>query len=336
MLSRLVRWRAVGTGGPFGTTRSTYKHYHTVVVTGASSGIGYATALEFARDSKFKVYATMRSPKKWAQPVDEEGKDWENLVVRAMDVTSDESVKAAIALIAEEEEGKIDIVVNNAGYGMVAPLEGASIAEAQQLFDVNVWGPIRTLQEVLPHMRKRRNGHVINVSSLSAMRGTPCAEYYSGSKFALEGIMDSARHSLAPYNISVSQINPGPVVSNFSTVWGSAEKGGLGTREIPGDGEDGNYLARFSQKMVELLNQRMTSAEAQDAESCARVIVEMAHRKISSNSVVDVPFNIGTSKSSQTVLNSVRIDPSGWTGIFAQMSSLAPPLTEEGLGEKES
>lgn len=301
---------------------------HVVVVTGASSGIGYATALEFARSPKFKVYATMRSPEKWDRPAAEDGTSLDNLIVRPMDVTSAESVKAAIARIAEDENGKIDIVVNNAGYGMVAPLEGATIQEAQNLFDVNVWGPVRLLQEVLPYMRKRRGGHVINVSSTSAMRGTPCAEYYSGSKFALEGIMDSMRYSLAAYNISVSQINPGPVVSNFTEVWGNAEKGGLGTRTIPGDVEDGNYLSRFAKKMVDLLRQRMVSGEAQDCKSCAKVIVNMAHRKMESSSLVELPFNSGTNEASQAVIASVKVDPAAWTGTYAQMLSLIPPLEE--------
>jgi NADP-dependent 3-hydroxy acid dehydrogenase YdfG len=200
-------------------TKKEHSYEQVVVITGASSGIGYATALEFARDPRFKVYATMRSPEKWERPAEEEGVTWDNLVVLPLDVTNQESIRAAVTRVADEEDGQIDVVVNNAGYGLAACLEGAHVEEAMQLFDVNVWGPVRTLQEVLPFMRKNKKGHIINVSSTSGIRGIPCMEYYAGSKFALEGISDSMRFSLAAYNISVSMINAGPVRTKFTDVY---------------------------------------------------------------------------------------------------------------------
>lgn len=299
---------------------------HVVLITGASSGIGYATALEFARDAKYRVYATMRSPEKWEAPPAEEGVSWSNLIVKALDVTDAESVAATVSEIAKEEDGKIDIIVNNAGYGLAACLEGATVEEAQKLFDVNVWGVVRTLQEVLPYMRKRKNGHVINISSTSGIRGIPCMEYYAGSKFALEGIADSMRFSLSAYNISVTQINAGPVRTKFTDVYGNRDKGGWGTREIPGDDEDGHYLENFTQMMVDSLNSRMKSGEAQDQNEVARVIVNLAHMKDSSRKIVEVPFNIGTNQASQGVIEAVRKNPTGWTGMYAQLLGVVPPL----------
>jgi NADP-dependent 3-hydroxy acid dehydrogenase YdfG len=285
-----------------------HSYEQVVVITGASSGIGYATALEFARDPRFKVYATMRSPEKWERPAEEEGVTWDNLVVLPLDVTKQESIHAAVTKVAEEEGGQIDVVVNNAGYGLAACLEGAHVEEAMQLFDVNVWGPVRTLQEVLPFMRKNKKGHIINVSSTSGIRGIPCMEYYAGSKFALEGISDSMRFSLAAFNISVSMINAGPVRTKFTDVYGNLDKGGRGTRVIPGDEEEDNsYLARFTQTMVDSLNTRMKGQDAQDQEEVARVIVNMAHMRKDARKLVEVPFNIGTNRASQGVIEAVGV-----------------------------
>jgi NAD(P)-dependent dehydrogenase (short-subunit alcohol dehydrogenase family) len=152
-----------------------------VLVTGSSSGIGKSTAIEFAKDDRFKVWATMRSTDQWdAEPRD-------NLIVAEMDVTMEESVDAVVSRIIAVE-GRIDIVVNNAGYGVAGCLEVVHLEEAKQLFDVNVWvstlfvalivtthlvtariissqGVVRVMQSVLPYMRKQRSGHLIQVSS---------------------------------------------------------------------------------------------------------------------------------------------------------------------------
>ena len=130
----------------------------TVLVTGASSGIGKSTVLEFAKNDKYRVYATMRNVMDWDQPVQK------NIVVATMDVTSDESVQKAVDKMISAE-GHIDIVVNNAGYAAVGCLEAVSLEEAKAEFEVNVWGPVRVLQAVLPHMRGARRGHVINLRS---------------------------------------------------------------------------------------------------------------------------------------------------------------------------
>lgn len=177
-----------------------------VLITGCSSGIGQSTALEFAKNPKYKVWATMRDTSAW-KDVDVPS----NVAVTQLDVTSDDSVTRAVNLILQTDT-KIDIVVNNAGYGLVGTLETVHIEEAKKMFDVNVWGVVRVLQAVLPSMRHNRQGHVIAVSSTSGIRATTANEFYAGSKFALEGISEAMRYSLAAFNISVTNVNPGPVV----------------------------------------------------------------------------------------------------------------------------
>lgn len=128
----------------------------TVLITGASAGIGKSSAIEFAKNEKYRVYATMRNVEDWDLPVQD------NIVILSMDVTSDDSVNKAVDKMIELE-GHIDIVVNNAGYAVIGCLETVSIEEAKAEFDVNVWGVVRVLHAVLPHMRHQRKGHVINL-----------------------------------------------------------------------------------------------------------------------------------------------------------------------------
>ena len=104
-----------------------------------------------------------------------------NLIPTTMDVTSDESVTACIAEVSKDNDGRpVDIVINNAGYGIAGYLESVHINEAKDVFDVNVWGAVRVLQAVLPGMRKKGGGYVINISSTSGIRGIPCYEFYTG------------------------------------------------------------------------------------------------------------------------------------------------------------
>ena len=236
------------------------------ITVGCSSGIGKSTALEFSNNKNYKVWATMRSTSKWIEPVRE------NLKLLQLDVTSASSISEVVAHIIKED-GKIDIIVNNAGYGIAGSLEQVTIDDAKQLFDVNVWGPVRLLQAALPYMRKMRSGHIINISSTSGIRGIPCFEFYTGSKFALEGIMDSMRYSLAAFNISVTNINAGPVRTSFTDRFGNSDLGGKGTVVVD---DPTGYLNLLTNRMILGLNKRMESPEAQTSEHVARLIVNVA------------------------------------------------------------
>lgn len=290
-----------------------------VLITGCSSGIGKSAVEEFIKHPGFKVWATMRNPQQSTLAPSEDGR----LVVAQMDVTSDESVNTLVNRIIAED-GKIDVVINNAGYGMAGCLETVKIEEAMKVFDVNVWGVVRVLQAVLPHMRKKKSGYVINISSTSGIRGIPCLEYYTGSKFALEGITDSMRYSLSAFNISVTNVNAGPVRTSFTDKFGKVESGGRGTRAIKDANSD--YLQVLTSGMVAGLNHRMQTEEAQTSEDLAHVLVNLVNLKQQSKRITDIPFNIGSNKDSQNLIEQVRKQPTGWGGIYNDILKVVPNL----------
>lgn len=293
-----------------------------VLITGCSSGIGQSAAVEFSKHSHYKVWATMRDIAKSKLP-----SDLPNLIVLPLDVTQEDSVGEAVAHILKED-GHIDLLVNNAGYGMAGCLETVSVEEAKSLFEVNVWGVVRLLQAVLPSMRKQRRGYIINISSTSGIRGIPCFEFYTGSKFALEGITDSMRYSLTPFNISVTNINAGPVRTSFSQRFGDSEAGGKGTRRL-NDDANGDFMHWYTDGMVSALNQRMASEEAQDVSEIGQLLVNLHHLQSRAKRPTDVPFNIGSNYESQKLLEDVRKQPTGWGGVYSEILARVPQLPRQ-------
>jgi NAD(P)-dependent dehydrogenase (short-subunit alcohol dehydrogenase family) len=175
-------------------------HGRVVLITGASSGIGRACA-ELLSARGHTVYGTHR------QPGVEAPSGW-RLV--ELDVTRDDSVRRAVdALLARE--GRIDVVVNNAGYALAGALEDISVEEARRQLDTNLLGVLRVCQAVLPSMRERRSGLIINISSLGGVVGLPFQGLYSASKFALEGLTESLRQEVAPFGIQATLVQPGDV-----------------------------------------------------------------------------------------------------------------------------
>src|SRR5918996_5492514 len=183
------------------------------VVTGSSSGIGYETSLLMARNGFF-TYATMRSTDKSNKIIDLIRNEKLPLEVLRLDVTDDKSVKEAIERIANEQ-GRIDVLVNNAGYALLGPLEELSIQEFKEQFEANVFGVIRVTQSVLPIMRKQRNGTIVNISSVAGRIGFPLTPAYVSSKFALEGLSESMAYELEQFGIKVILIEPGIIKTNF-------------------------------------------------------------------------------------------------------------------------
>jgi NAD(P)-dependent dehydrogenase (short-subunit alcohol dehydrogenase family) len=183
------------------------------VVTGSSTGIGFETSLLLARNG-FYTYATMRDRLK-ADKI-EKIANKENLPVEvlSMDVDNDDSVRNAIHKIIDEKK-KIDIFVNNAGYGLFGALEDISIEEIKKQFETNLFGAIRTIKEILPTMRKQKNGIIINVSSIAGVVGIPAECIYVSTKFALEGLTESISYELQPYGIKVVLVEPGVINTNF-------------------------------------------------------------------------------------------------------------------------
>ena len=183
------------------------------VVTGSSSGIGFETSLLLARNG-FYTYATMRNLNKSLKIKEIAEKENLHLKVLKLDVTDDESVKDAIRQIIDESS-RIDVLVNNAGYGVMGAVEDLSLNEFKSQFETNFFGVIRVTKEVIPIMRKQGNGNIINVSSVGGIIGLPLNSAYISSKFALEGWSESMRYELEQFGVDVLLIEPGVVKTNF-------------------------------------------------------------------------------------------------------------------------
>lgn len=180
----------------------------TVLITGSSSGIGRATARHF-QEKGFNVIATMRRPRE-----ETELNRLPNVLCYALDVCDPASIKDAI------EQGiakfaRIDVVVNNAGYGLTGPLEGASDEQIERQFNTNVFGPLRVMKAVLPHFRENGGGRIINVASMGGRLVFPYYSLYHGTKWALEGASESLRFELEPLGIQIKIIEPGAIKTDF-------------------------------------------------------------------------------------------------------------------------
>ena len=195
------------------------------LVTGSSSGIGYETALLLARNG-FDTYATMRNLNKSKELTEIAKKEELPLRVLKLDVTDDKSVDDAINHILNEKKS-IEVVVNNAGYGLMGSVEESSLDEIKAQFETNLFGTIRVMQKILPIMRKQMTGTIVNISSVAGRIGFPMASSYVGSKFALEGLSESMAYELEQFGIKIILIEPGVIDTNFAFV---TPKKALGTK----------------------------------------------------------------------------------------------------------
>ncbi|HEX6293655.1 MAG TPA: SDR family oxidoreductase [Nitrososphaeraceae archaeon] len=189
------------------------KQQNIAVVTGSSTGIGFETSLLLARNG-FYTYATMRGTDKSDIIKKIAYTEKLPLEVLPLDVDNNNSVKNTINKILDEKK-KIDILINNAGYGLFGALEDISIEEIKKQFETNLFGAIRTIKEVLPSMREQKNGIIINVTSIAGVVGVPAECIYVSTKFALEGLSESISYELQPYRIKVILIEPGVINTNF-------------------------------------------------------------------------------------------------------------------------
>ena len=180
----------------------------TVLITGCSSGIGRATALAFAEEG-WTVYATARDP------ADIESLADAGCETAELDVTEQDDIDRVVDRILDEQ-GVISCLVNNAGYGQFGPVEDVPMAQVEQQYEVNVYGPHRLIKSVLPHMRREEDGTIINVSSVAGRVAFPGGGVYCGSKFAIEAMSDALRAEVEPFDIDVVVIEPGPVKTGFT------------------------------------------------------------------------------------------------------------------------
>ena len=174
-----------------------------VLVTGASSGIGEAIATRLASEG-WRVFGTSRKG----------GATRGGVELLTLDVCSDASVQAGVELVLRQA-GRIDALVNNAGYLLSGAIEEATLEEARSQLETNFFGVVRMVKAVLPAMRKTRSGHIVAVSSLAGLVPVPFWGFYSASKFAVEGYMETLRHELKPLGIKVAMVEPGAIHTPF-------------------------------------------------------------------------------------------------------------------------
>ncbi len=178
-----------------------------VLITGASSGIGQVCAQHLAARS-YRVYGTSRHAPQPIAPGD-------GVTLLPMDVGSEASVGDAVQWILKQE-GRLDVVVNNAGYGIAGAVEDTTLAEAQAQFDTNFFGTLRVCRAVLPLMRRQGSGTLVNIGSMAGLVAIPFQGLYSASKFAIEGLTEALRHELRPYGVRVVLIEPGDFRTGFT------------------------------------------------------------------------------------------------------------------------
>ncbi|WP_121810701.1 oxidoreductase [Mucilaginibacter kameinonensis] len=233
-----------------------------ILVTGASKGFGLEIA-KTALAAGDKVIATVRSK---ADQLAVTLSNNPNLLVVTMDVTNEAQVKAAVAegLL---RFGKIDVVINNAGYGIVTAIEEATDAEVKAQYETNVFGLLNVLRVVLPHLRAQRSGHIINVSSLFGFDAIPGWALYGSTKFAVEGISKGLAAELAPLNIKVTVVEPGL----FSTEFLSAESYSAAK----------NIIADYTETVGPMRTgaDQLHGNQPGDPKKLAKVVVDLAHNE---------------------------------------------------------
>ncbi|KAJ5531713.1 hypothetical protein N7527_005106 [Penicillium freii] len=233
--------------------------FKTWLVTGASSGLGAAIA-EAALQAGHTVIATARNPAKAAEAnpqISKLGGIWIEL-----DVTSSSTAKAVEDAV-NKSGGVIDVVVNNAGYSLLGSIEDMSEAEIEAQFNTNVYGPVRVLKGVLPFMRARKSGTIVNISSSAGIDGLPTCAMYAGTKFALEGMSESLAKELAPFNIRVLVVEPGSLRTNF---WSAYVE--------PAAGMNKDYTGTPLEHVLQAFKSN-TGAQPGDAVKCAKRVLEV-------------------------------------------------------------
>lgn len=176
-----------------------------ILITGGSSGIGKSIG-EYLTDRGFKVYGTSRSPEKCSNS---------KFPILKLDVNNKETISETIKTIIEKE-GRLDVLVNNAGVGITGPLEELPEAQIKANFDTNFFGPINVIKAVLPQMRKQHDGLIINVTSIAGYMGLPYRSIYSASKGALELVTEAFRMELKDFNVKMTNIAPGDFATNIA------------------------------------------------------------------------------------------------------------------------
>jgi len=232
------------------------------IVTGSSSGIGFQTALMLARNG-YSTYASMRNIDKSKTITEIAKKERLPLQVIQLDVNDDVTVKNAINKIVKDGK-RIDVLVNNAGYGLFGALEELSIEEIKAQFETNFFGVVRVTQAVLPTMRNQNGGGtIVNISSVGGQVSVPILSAYNSTKFALEGLSESLSHELGPFGIRVIIIEPGFIKTNIMNSSVLAKRASV---------ENSPYYS-FTKKIESYFKSMMDNPESSNPEEVAKVIL---------------------------------------------------------------
>ncbi len=231
-----------------------------VLITGASSGIGYQTA-EMLLEQGYRVYGAARRVERM-DPLQKKG-----LVPLKLDITKEESIVAMVDTVIKEA-GKIDILINNAGYGSYGVIENVAISEARHQFEVNLFGLARLVQLVLPHMRKQQSGKIINISSMAGRVTTYMGAWYHATKYALEAFSDALRMEVKPFGIDVVIIEPGGIKTNW----------GLIAAEHLSESSKGTDYEAEADQAAERMKQSYTSNRLSNPQLIAKTIVKVVNR----------------------------------------------------------
>jgi short-subunit dehydrogenase len=206
----------------------------TILITGSSTGIGRLTALKFAHEG-WNVIATMRSPEKETELLQHS-----NIHVMKLDVNDQAMIDHVLADVLLKF-GKIDVLFNNAGFALVGAFEAMTMEQIKHQFETNVFGVMAMTKALLPHFRENKSGSIINTTSVGGLVAFPLYSVYHGTKWALEGFMESLHYELKPFNIKVKNIEPGPIKTEFEN-----------SSNLVTAAPYANYVSKANQNMLNL------------------------------------------------------------------------------------
>lgn len=277
-----------------------------VLITGTSTGVGFETAILFAKNG-YKVYATMRNLKKATALKEKIESEKLDIHILPLDVTDVQSIQSAVNQITEQD-GKIDVLINNAGAGFAKTTEQATEEEIRWVTEVNYHGVIFCTQAVLPFMRAQKSGQIITITSVGGLVGQPFNELYCGAKFGVEGFMEGlATYVSDAFNINITCVEPGGISTEFMA-------SAIGKTAVDGQFATGEYLPIFERYMAG--NQKRAS---ESAEQVYQTGIEVAEEMLKVAQMENPPLRVRTSEWAEKFCAlKTKADPDG-TKLVAQI-----------------
>jgi NADP-dependent 3-hydroxy acid dehydrogenase YdfG len=254
-----------------------------VLVTGGSSGIGKSICL-YLHEKGYTVYGTSRNPERYQKELP--------FKLVALDVLDESTITPALKTIIDAE-GVLDVLINNAGVGMLGSIEDSLVDEVKEIFETNVYGILRTSQVVLPHMRERKSGLIINISSIAGYMGLPYRGIYSATKASVHMITEAMRMELKPYGVKACVVDPGDFATNIS-----------GNRRVAKAGRAGSVYVAETNRIEAMINEEVSH-------SSDPILMGIAIEKIIKSNNPDVNYLVGKPIQKLSILVQ-RLIPQKW------------------------